>query len=201
MPHFSTVTRTPPPFPKSGIRPSGPSINDMYIPHVAARVGKGLVVAMTMYDKTCMTKHDMGDNRILECMWWSYSPMAVALSPRGGSRNLHQKIKGGGEVGACSGADTGFQKGGGVCATVRLSTEMWPIHAHVRDVFSLLMKFGGPRKRGGGSSPPPSWIRPWCYCNCEIFGCALQAQEFYIQPQCFGSRYGGKPQTPYKQIK
>ena len=43
--------------------------------------------------------------------------------------------------------------GGGVCVTVTISTKMRPIHVHVRYVFSLFMKFGGPPKgregRGG----------------------------------------------------
>ena len=49
-----------------------------------------------------------------------------------------------------AGADTGFQKGGEGSGLL-LSTKTWHFHVHMRNVFSLFMKFGGPRKGGGGS--------------------------------------------------
>ena len=56
---------------------------------------------------------------------------------------------------AISGADTGFQKGGGGGpGGPGNCTKMRRLRAHMRTFFSLFMKFGGPPKGGGGGG---SW--------------------------------------------
>ena len=47
------------------------------------------------------------------------------------------------------------ERGGGGGVRVTVSTKMQAIRAHVRDVFSLFMKFGGPQKNEGGGVLSP----------------------------------------------
>ena len=83
---------------------------------------------------------------------------------------------------ACAGADAGVRKGGrggpGNCN--RVSTKKWRFRAHMRDIFPLFMKFGGPPKGGGGGggSPPPPGSAP------DVPTPSLTASNRSIQCSC-----------------